>query len=146
MHRFESLGLRYGSDYVAVWDSTMARFWFENEDARARISNWLAKQPDGSIVADEQLAAWGCDFPDRRYGELFYLLPAGTIFAPSHMNLGFVNGMHGYDPTHEDSAAAWLTNVPDARAPRLQDIFGVMRQAAQRGEPTPIAQPAPVAV
>ena len=26
--RFESLGLRYGIDYAAVWDSTMVRFCF----------------------------------------------------------------------------------------------------------------------
>jgi hypothetical protein len=137
MRRWESLGLRYGKDYVAVWDSTMARFWFENDSVRKRATSWLSEQKDGRIVADRELAAWGCDFPDQRYGELFYLLPAGTIFAPSHMNLGFVNGMHGYDPAHEDSTASWLTNSPSANAPRLQDIFAVMKDASKGATSSP---------
>ena len=31
------LGLRMPQDYLAVYDSTMARFWFFNETARARV-------------------------------------------------------------------------------------------------------------
>ncbi len=139
--------LGYGTDYLAVWDSTMARFWFGSEGARQQVTSWLDAQPDGRIVAEGELRAWGCDFPDRRYGELFYLLPAGTILAPSFMNLGFVRGMHGYDPAHPDSAAAHLTNAgPDELAPRLADLYGIMAAAADRAAATrTAAEPAPAA-
>ncbi|HUF61298.1 MAG TPA: alkaline phosphatase family protein [Verrucomicrobiales bacterium] len=129
--RWATLGLRYGRDYVAVWDSTMARFWFGAEEVRRQALGWLHDQPDGAVVDDASLARWGCLFPDRRYGEVFYLLPAGSLFVPSFMNQSWVKAMHGYDPDHPDSAAAWLTNAEGLPVPRsLGEIAGVMRAAA----------------
>lgn len=132
MQRWTSeVDLNYGRDYIAVWDSTMVRFWFNREEARCVTEEWLREQPDGNIVSDADLEAGGCLFPDRRYGELFYLLPAGSLFVPSFMNMGFVAGMHGYDPAHEDSAACWLTTHETLPVRRLTDIFPVMREAAE---------------
>ena len=84
MTDFENAGFVYGRDYAAVWDSTMVRFWFPGDaSARERIEAWLSARPEGGIVPDAKLREWGCLFPDHRYGELFYLLNNGTIFAPS---------------------------------------------------------------
>lgn len=129
MRRFESLGLSYGKDYVAVWDSTMGRFWFEDH-VRDRALEWLAAQSEGRLLEDDQLEKWGCLFPDRRYGEHFYLLSPGTIFAPSYMNQRRVTGMHGFDPAHPDSTACFLSNNPEANPKALREIFGVMAAAA----------------
>lgn len=123
---------KYGRDYVAVWDSTMARFWFNNDDTRKRALSWLSSKKDGRLVSEEELKRWHCWWDDNRYGEHFYLLPAGSIFAPSFMNQGFVAGMHGYDPEHEDSAASWMTNVEGRMANGLEDIFPIMLEAANR--------------
>ena len=38
MNRIESLPLKFGKDYVAVYDSTMARFWFMNDAARQAVT------------------------------------------------------------------------------------------------------------
>lgn len=129
---FENAGFVYGRDYAAVWDSTMARFWFPGgEAARARIVAWLSTRGEGYIVPDAKLQEWGCLFPDRRYGELFYLLRNGTIFAPSFMNRKRVPAMHGFDPAEPDSRACWLTTHPVDPAPqRINEIFGVMQRAA----------------
>lgn len=131
--RFERLPFRFGKDYVAVWDSTMARFWFDNPAAPAArsIREWLAAQPDGAIVSPQQLADWHCDFPDQRYGQLFFLLPPGSLFVPSFLNLSSVPGMHGYHPDHPDSTAAWLatsTALPPVH--QLADIHNAMLHAA----------------
>ncbi|MEO0793800.1 MAG: alkaline phosphatase family protein [Verrucomicrobiota bacterium] len=131
LKRWPEIDLRYGEDYVAVWDSTMVRFWFNNDRARDITAGWLRAQPDGKIVTDKELAAGGCLFPERQYGDLFYLLPAGSLFVPSYMNLGFVKGMHGYDPAHEDSTACWLATHETLPVKSLTDIYPVMRAAAQ---------------
>jgi hypothetical protein len=133
MPEFEAAGFVYGRDYAAVWDSTMARFWFPGGPAiRRRIETWLEGRPEGRIVAEEELRAWGCLFPDGRYGELFYLLRNGTIFAPSFMNLRRVPAMHGFDPAEADSAACWLTTHPVMPVPRrINEIFEVMRTAGE---------------
>jgi hypothetical protein len=131
---FEKLGWRYGRDYVAVWDSTMLRLWFPGSaSVRQEVAAWLAKRPEGRNITDDDLKRWGCFFPDGRYGELFYLLNNGTIFAPSHMNQRLVPAMHGFDPTEPDSAACWLTSAPVPNPPaRIEQIFNVMQAAAQR--------------
>lgn len=129
--RWEKLGLKFGRDYTAVWDSTMARFWFHHEDARKTATAWLAAQPDGEILSDERLAGYGCLFPDRRYGELFYLLPSGSLFVPSFLNQRKVTAMHGYAPEHPDSAAAWLSNCETRPVRALTDIFPVMLDASR---------------
>lgn len=130
MRRWESLKLRYGEDYIAVWDSTMVRLWFHHEGARERALGWLAEQPDGQLLSNEQLAHWRCLFDDGRYGEHFFLLHPGHLLVPSFMNLGMVSGMHGYTPEHPDSMASFLTNNPEAEARQLPDIFKVMSRAA----------------
>jgi hypothetical protein len=122
---------RYGRDYVAVWDSTMARFWFEDASVRSESRQFLAEAQDGGrIVSDAELAAWHCRFPDDKYGEIIYLLPPGTIFAPSFMNQRWVNGMHGYEPEHPDCDASWLTNADGRHASHLTEIFPNMLDAA----------------
>ena len=129
---FDALGLRYGRDYVAVWDSTMARFWFlAGATVRDRVTEWLQNRCDGRIIGESELKTGGCYFPDGRYGELIFLLHNGIIFAPSFMNRGRVPGMHGFDPAEPDSAACWLTNYPCPNPPRRLDrIYSVMRHAA----------------
>jgi hypothetical protein len=134
MPEFQKLGLRYGKDYVAAWDSTMARFWFPGgAGIRTQVETWLAGRPEGRIVTDAELERWGCLFPDRRYGELFYLLNEGVIFAPSFMNQRRVPAMHGYDPDLPHSRACWLTSHAVAQPPvRIEGIYPVMRAAADR--------------
>lgn len=122
---------KYGRDYVAVWDSTMARFWFEDENLRAEAQQFLMESQDGGrILSRDELTRWGCNFPGNKYGELIYLLSPGTIFAPSFMNQHWVKGMHGYEPEHEDCDASWLTNAEGRDAGHLSEIFPNMLEAA----------------
>ena len=128
--RWEKLGMKFGRDYTAVWDSTMARFWFANDAARETATSWLQEQPDGEILSDDRLSGYGCLFPDRKYGELFYLLPSGSLFVPSFLNQRKVTAMHGYAPEHADSAAAWMSTHETLPVTNLTHIFPVMREAA----------------
>ncbi|MEM1221790.1 MAG: alkaline phosphatase family protein [Verrucomicrobiota bacterium] len=129
--RCERLPLHYGTDYIAVWDSTMARFWFHNDKAREIITDLLQSANEGRILETDTLKEWRCDFPNHAYGELFYLLHPGVLFVPSFLNLSKVPGMHGYAPDDKDSAACWLTNFePHQPVSRLEDIFPVMQHAA----------------
>lgn len=121
--RVRETGLQYGVDYAAVYDSTMARFWFQRDGARERVVAALAREPRGRILDDETLAGWGCDFPDRRYGELFFLADPGVLIVPSHMGLRPIPGMHGYAPDDPDSVAFYGTTAPDGPRPeRLTDL------------------------
>jgi hypothetical protein len=106
----EDLPLRFGKDYVAVYDSTMARFWFFSTEARQQITGCLKQVPQGRIVPDAELEAMGTYFPDRYFGELIFLVQEGVLIVPSHMGRRPLAAMHGYHPTDPQSYAALCTN------------------------------------
>jgi hypothetical protein len=127
----EQLGYRFGTDYAAVYDSTMARFWFRNDTARADIRALLEETPGGRLLCEKQLAAYRCLFPGQKYGELFYLLDPGVLLCPSFMGETPLAGMHGYDPLHEDSVASFSTNT-EVQWPRdLKDLYSLIKSEAQ---------------
>lgn len=125
----ESLGLRYGTDYVAVYDSTMARFWFLHATAERIIRQKLETIKTGRIVTDEELHEWGCDFKTNRYGDLFFLLNPGVLLCPSYMSESHLAGMHGYDPNDIDSVASFSSNLQLESTPRrLEDLCDLMHK------------------
>jgi hypothetical protein len=131
--RIDALPLQMEHDYAVVYDSTMARFWFFNENARQRIVQALEAVPQGRILPDEELARLRCLFPDRYFGELIFLVREGVLIVPSHMGERPIRAMHGYHPHDPQSYAALLTNqaeLPDDIT-AIPDIYKLMiRDAA----------------
>ncbi len=128
MSKVEALGLAFGRDYVATYDSTMGRFWFHNEDARKRVTSLLEQVPEGRILPQDELARLGCDFEGDQYGELIFLMNAGFLVVPSHMGVNPITGMHGYHPDDPDSDACLLSNAEPPNDPRaITDVFHLMR-------------------
>jgi len=128
MGRIGALGLTFGVDYAAAYDSTMARFWFLTPGARELITAALSEESRGRILGREDLANYGCDFPGETYGELYFLMDPGILICPSHMGVKPLAGMHGFAPEDKDSTASFMANVPVAPAPRrLEDLYGLMR-------------------
>ncbi len=126
-------GLKFGKDYAAVYDSTMARFWFFHDHASRRIRDILKQIPQGIILTDEHLIRWGVDFPNNRYGDLFFLMNPGVLLLPSHMGDRMIAGMHGYAPEDTDSTASFCSNcLPDQKVARLDDLYGVMKGEIDR--------------
>lgn len=128
MGRIDALGLQFGEDYAAVYDSTMARFWFLKPGAREAIEAALAEESRGRMLREDELAAYGCDFPDQTYGELFFLMEPGVLICPSHMGVKPLAGMHGFAPEDKDSVASFMANFrPEPMPARLDDLYTVMR-------------------
>jgi len=128
MSKVEALGLSFGRDYTATYDSTMGRFWFHNQSARERITELLEQVPQGRILPKDELKELGCDFEGDQYGELIFLMDAGVLIVPSHMGLKPITGMHGYHPNDPDSDASLLSNVEPPNDPRaITDVFHLMR-------------------
>lgn len=124
-------GLRFGVDYAAVYDSTMARFWCLRPGARERLLAALATESRGRVLSDEELSALGCDFPGRTFGELFFLLNPGVLLSPSDMGERPVAGMHGYHPADPDSTAFFASNRQPTVVPeRLADLHRYMLASA----------------
>ncbi|MCC5788443.1 MAG: alkaline phosphatase family protein [Opitutales bacterium] len=105
------LPLEMPRDYTVVYDSTMARFWFETEEARKRIVEALGTVDQGRIIEDAELKELRTFFPDRYFGELIFLVKESVLIIPSDMGERPLRGMHGYHPDDPHSYASLLTNV-----------------------------------
>jgi predicted AlkP superfamily pyrophosphatase or phosphodiesterase len=151
----EGLPLKFGKDYVVVYDSTMARFWFPSEgqvpssaDAispRDQIIQCLSKVPQGRIVPDSELAQMRALFPDRYFGELIFLVKEGVLIVPSHMGQRPIKAMHGYHPEEPHSYAALLSNRSDipSEATAIPHVYNLMAAdaiAANTANSEPISE------
>ena len=130
-----TLGLAMPQDYLAVYDSTMARFWFRSARARHSVRDLLQFLPYGRILSDVELRELGILFPDRRYGEVIFLLHPGLLLSQSDFNgPGWLPaGMHGYHPDDPYSDAVFLSNrEPPAPVQSIADVYRCMHAAVCR--------------
>lgn len=111
--RIEKMPFKYGEDYVAIYDATIARFWFFHPQSRQGIVDHLHKSSnEGSVLSDKELKDMGIFFPDRRFGEVIFLLKPHFLMMPNHFRKTMARGMHGYHPDYCDSKAVLLSNKP----------------------------------
>jgi hypothetical protein len=127
MGRLERLAVRWPDDYLAFFDSTMARFWWRSARARREVESALGDESGGAWLDDAALAREGADFPGREYGEAIFLLHPGVLMVPSFMGRSALRAMHGYDPAHPDMAALLWSNRPvPAGVRHLKDVRGYL--------------------
>jgi hypothetical protein len=136
--KIDALGFRFGEDYAAVFDSTMARFWFFNDAARQAITERLEEVPEGEILSDAELTDLGTLFPDRHFGEMIFLVDEGTLIVPSDMGERPIRAMHGYHPDAPHSYASLLTNHNEVPAgiTAIPDMFKLMTRDAELAHTT----------
>ncbi|HEV2488849.1 MAG TPA: alkaline phosphatase family protein [Candidatus Acidoferrales bacterium] len=134
LKHFEGLSLRMPKDYLAVFDSTMARFWFFNDQARKEILGILDHVPCGRVLSDVELKQFGVFFPDRRFGEAVFLLHPGWLLSRSDFNGSSWKpvGMHGYHPEDPYSDGVFLSNrAPASTLQSIQDVHQWMLNTVQ---------------
>jgi hypothetical protein len=130
-----ALGLKMPEDYLAVYDSTMARFWFFTERSRQAIVNLLSGLSCGLILTDEELRQLGVLFPDRRYGETIFLLNPGLLLSRSDFNgPGWMPaGMHGDHPDDPYSDAVFLSShEPALRLQTITDVYSCLERVVEK--------------
>ena len=127
MGRLARLPLGWPRDYLAFFDSTMARFWWRGDLAKRAVTDALAAEPGGRWLAAAELERMGALFPGREYGDDVFLLDPGVLMVPSFMGKSPLAAMHGYDPSHPDMAALLWSNRPVPEAVRnLADVRGFL--------------------
>ncbi len=105
----ENKGLRVGRDYLAFFDSTMARLWCD-ERTRNIVADILSAAGAGRELEEPELVEHGCLFDGREYGNAIFLADPGVMFVPSFMGRHKLAAMHGYDPDDRYSQGSFMTN------------------------------------
>lgn len=122
-----NLGLKMPQDYVVLYDSTMARFWFFNQKAKVLIYKYLSRLEWGRILTEEEMKELGVYFEDSMYGECIFLMNPATIILPSFMGNKKIEGMHGYSPESTWMDACFISNYdPAIQLRNVGDIFSVL--------------------
>ena len=121
----DQLNLKFGTDYLSFVDSTMFRVWYLNPEVRNLIRDTIANSNiPGRFLSELELIDWGINFPDHKYGDDIFLVNPGVQLNPSDMGGKALPGMHGYDPSDDDSYAIWLSNYRPSKSPKkVKDIF-----------------------
>jgi len=123
----QALGLREPADYLAAYDSTMARFWVSSDRAERALVDLLTDHPCGRLLDRAELEQLGVWFPDGRYYHLLFLLRPGVLLSPSDMGRLRFAGMHGYHPSEPTADAALLSSAPvDAAVDHITGVRGVL--------------------
>jgi len=123
--RIDSSGLKVRKDYIPFLDSTIARFWTFNNNAKERLINTLENTIGGRLLTAEEIIKYKINFKSNQYGDLFYLADVGKIISPSFFTVirGTVKGMHGWDPEHESQHSFIFSN----QDPKISDMSDVTK-------------------
>jgi len=132
-------------DYVAVYEPTMARFWFMSPSCEPVFRRILQSLPCGRIIEKDELAREGCWFDDHRFGQIIFIANPGTVFTPNHIQRESSLAARGYHPDTPGMAAAFMCNlpgiVPPATLPDIHDFLvrNVTEDDSEIGEHQPSA-------
>ena len=123
-------GLVFGKDYGVCYDSTMARFYYLNNNAKKVIEEIMKLFP-GHFLSKEEEIRYGIYRQDRAFGDGIFLLDAGLQIVPSDMGEKPLNGMHGFSPEDEHSFAAILSNTDFPESVKhVSDYYDLMLERA----------------
>ena len=111
MGALADLPVRWPQDYLAFFDSTMARFWWRKDGARQLVRARLEALGGGHWLTPGELREQRAP-ADPAWGEDVFLLEPGQLMVPSFMGKSALAAMHGYDPSHPDMAALLWSNRP----------------------------------
>lgn len=131
----DALPLRYGKDYVAMYDSTMFRCWFRSDRAERLIRDLLGSLTWGRVLTPDELRELGVGIGAKATGDLIFLLDEGHLVAPSFMGEKPVAGMHGYHPDAPGSHGMVVANRPLEGVESIRDMYGVMKRGALEARP-----------
>ncbi|PIQ89475.1 MAG: hypothetical protein COV72_02920 [Candidatus Omnitrophica bacterium CG11_big_fil_rev_8_21_14_0_20_42_13] len=123
----ETIDFKTPDDYIAFYDSTMARFWFFNNAAKIKITEKLKSKNYGRILSAEEIREFNIDFKNNMYGELIFLMNTGSVINPSFMGSKIPQGMHGFDVGDKAMNACLISNKEiDTPINDVKDFYNLM--------------------
>jgi hypothetical protein len=129
----DSTELRIEKDYLLFLDSTIARFWTFNKNARESLTEVLMNTKGGHILSTEETIKYKINFKSDIYGNLQYLADAGKLILPNFFSIlqrRSMKAMHGWDPNDKTQDSFLFTNQK-LKSPKIEDvtkIFYILRE------------------
>ena len=121
----EELPLKVPSDFLFFLNSTVASFWFNNQEAQKLIVEKLGEVDFGQILNESKLKLLGIDKLGREHGDLFFALKEGYVFFPDFFRRRVPpKGMHGYAfPTYDSPILVIYPNISRSSSSKEYEEF-----------------------
>jgi predicted AlkP superfamily pyrophosphatase or phosphodiesterase len=123
-------GLRIEEDYLVFLDSTIARFWTFNKNARKCLTEALTNTKGGRLLRTEETIKYKINFNSNAYGDLQYLADTGKLILPNFYTIrgASVKAMHGWDPDDKTQDSFLFTNrkLTNATTEDVTKIFYIL--------------------
>ena len=95
--KIKQTNLKINRDYMYFLDSTLARFWFRNEQVKQKIKDSISNDKYGSWISNEEKTEYQINFQHDKFGEEIWWASGGTLISPNFwQGTNFIKGMHGY--------------------------------------------------
>ena len=100
-------GLSLYDDYIVFLDSTLARFWFKNEYAKKKITEYLSTLEYGHILTEKEIETLHLPTDIRQIGDVMFIINEGSVIYPDFWSgTRKPKGMHGYAYANTKEALA----------------------------------------
>ena len=96
--------------YLALIESTMAKFWFNDEEIKEEILTRLKKIKHGHVLSKAEQKKFNIDFKDNENYEEIFLADPGYLIMPNVFQSKPIKGAHGYDYSNKNELAVLITN------------------------------------
>ena len=104
----KEIALKFNVDYFL--DSTLARFWFKDENTKKELINELSKIKNGKILNLKDKDFYNIPL-GKEYGELLFAANPGFLILPNfYQGNKPLKGMHGYMPDKANLDAFLIIN------------------------------------
>ena len=121
-------------DYIYFLDSTLARFWFINNESKRVIEDAIGSLEGGRLITEEERQIYRICYSHNRFGELIWWANGGTLILPNFwQGRKPVKGMHGYRREVAQNHAGFLLIDPElngrytmAEPLEMVDVFATM--------------------
>ncbi len=127
--KIKSLNLKFGTDYVAFFEATIAHFWYptNSESTRKSIKNALSGL-NGYFLSGDEMEKFGIKFSDERYGNDIFVLDDNFQISPcdtiQKMKLGVLCGSND----NEQTKAIFLSTKEKIETPlEVKDFYSLMK-------------------
>jgi predicted AlkP superfamily pyrophosphatase or phosphodiesterase len=123
----KSLLPEFNKGYVYFLDSTMARFWFFDEEVKKRVLNILKKSKKGHILTKKEKEKYNLNFKNNFYGDEIFLMNKGGLILPNFFQNQPIRGAHGYSISDIEEKTFFITNLKSKKSLQMKDLFNLVR-------------------
>lgn len=99
-------------NYPYFLDSTLARFWPPDNQAKSELIEKLNRYRGGRVLEQKDFEKYNLDFYDKHYGKVVFAVEPGNLIFPNFYNNSLPpKGMHGYNPDLLEQKGIYISSL-----------------------------------